>query len=108
MDKRQAPRFTVHLPISFLGYNLTGEGTVVNLSLGGCGIESDQDVQQGKQLTLRIFMPEQDAPVVVDRAQVRWTVRGLFGLEFLTMQQEEQERLRRFVSSLETGPSHSR
>jgi len=55
---------------------------------------------------LRIFMPEQDAPVVVDRAQVRWTARGLFGLEFLAMQREEQARLRRFVSTLETGPSH--
>ncbi len=79
---------------------------MVTLSLGGCGIESDQNVQQGKQLTLCIFMPEQDAPVVVDRAQVRWTVRGLFGLEFLAMQQEEQARLRRFVSTLEAGPSH--
>ena len=106
MDKRQAPLFKVRLPIAFLGYNLTGEGIVVNLSLGRCGIESDQNVQQGKQLALRIFMPEQDAPVVVDRAQVRWTARGLFGLEFLAMQQEEQARLRRFVSTLEAGPSH--
>ena len=106
MDERQAPRFKVRLPIAFLGYNLTGEGIVVNLSLGGCGFESDQNVQQGKELTLRIFMPDQDAPVVVDRAQVRWTVRGLFGLEFLAMQPEEQERLRRFVSTLEARPSH--
>jgi len=43
--------------------------------------------------------------VVVDRAQVRWTVRGLFGLEFLTIGSEEEERLRRFLSTLETGPS---
>ncbi|MDA2911774.1 PilZ domain-containing protein [Nitrospiraceae bacterium AH_259_D15_M11_P09] len=104
MDKRQAPRFKVRLPIAFLGLDLTGEGTVVNLSLEGCGIESDQNVQQGKQLTLRIFMPDQDASVVVDRAQVRWTVRGLFGLEFLTIGSEEEERLRRFLSTLETQP----
>ncbi len=78
---------------------------MVNLSLGRCGIESDQNVQQGKQLALRIFMPEQDAPLVVDRAQVRWTARGLFGLEFLTIGSEEEERLRRFLSTLETGPS---
>ena len=39
---------------------------------------------------------------VVDRAPVRWTARGLFGLEFLSMQQEEHERLRRFVTALET------
>jgi len=105
MDKRQAPRFKVRLPIAFLGYNLTGEGIVVNLSLGGCWIESDQNVQQGKELSLRILMPDQDAPLVVNRAEVRWTVRGLFGLEFLAMPQEEGARLRRVVSTLKSGPS---
>ncbi len=106
MDKRQAQRFKVRLPIAFLGYNLTGEGIVVNLSLGGCTIESEQNVHLWKYLTLRIFMPEQDAPVVVDRAQVRRTVRGLFGFEFLAMQPEEQAPFRRVVSTLETGSSH--
>ena len=101
MDRRLAPRFTVHLPISFLGYNLTGEGIVVNLSLGGCAVESEQNIQQWKYLTLRIFMPDQDAPLVVDRAQARSSRRRrLLVLEFLAMQPQEQARLRHFVSTL--------
>ncbi len=106
MDKRQAPRFKVHLPIVFLGHNLTGEGIVGNLSMEGCVVDSDQTVQRGKSLTLRIFMPDQDAPLVVDRAEVRRSVRGLLVLEFLTIVSEEEERLRLFVSTLEAGPSH--
>ena len=107
MDRRQAPRCTVHLPIAFSGDSLTGEGIVVNLSLEGCTIESEQKVPGWKYLTLRIFLPNQDAPLVVDRAQVRWSRRRrLLVLEFLAMQPEEQVRLRRFVSSLETGLSH--
>jgi len=107
MDRRLAPRFKVHLPISFSGDSLTGEGIVVSLSLGGCTIESEQKVQRWKYLTLRIFMPDQDAPLVVDRAQVRSSRRRrLLVLEFLAMQPEEQARLRRVVSTLETGPSH--
>ncbi len=105
MDKRQAPRFKVHLPITFLGYNLTGEGIVGNLSMKGCVVDSDQTVQRGKSLSLRILMPDQDAPLVVNRAEVRRSVRGLLELQFLTIGSEE-ERLRRFLSTLETGPGH--
>ncbi len=107
MDSRLALRFKVHLPISFSGDSLTGEGVVVNLSLRGCTIDSEQKVQRWKYLTLRIFMPDQDAPLVVDRAQVRWSRRRrLLVLEFLAMQPEEQVRLRRFVITLETHTSH--
>ena len=77
---------------------------MVNLSLRGCTIDSEQKVQRWKYLTLRIFMPDQDAPLVVDRAQVRSSRRRrLLVLEFLAMQPQEQARLRRFVSTLETG-----
>ena len=107
MDRRLAPRFKVHLPISFSRDSLAGEGIVVNLSLGGCAVESEQKVQRWKYVTLHIFLPNQDAPLVVDRAQVRWSRRRrLLVLEFLAMQPEEQVRLRRFVSTLETGQSH--
>ncbi len=107
MDKRQAPRFKVHLPIAFLGHNLTGEGIVGNLSMKGCVVGSDQTVQRGKSLTLRILMPDQDAPLVVNRAEVRWSRRRrLLVLEFRGMQPEVQVRLRRFVITLETGQSH--
>ncbi len=103
MDKRQAPRFKVHLPIAFLGYNLTGEGIVGNLSMEGCAVGSDQTVQRGKSLTLRILMPDQDTPLVVNRAEVRRSVRELLVLEFLTIRSEEEERLHRFLSTLEAG-----
>ena len=83
-----------------------GEGIVVNLSLGGCAVDSEQNVQEGKYLTLRIFIPDQDAPLVVDRAQVRWSAGRLFALEFLALQPQEQERLGRFVSTLETQLGH--
>ena len=107
MDRRLATRFKVHLPISFSRDSHTGEGVVVNLSLGGCTIESEQKVQRWKYLTLRIFLPNQDAPLVVDRAQVRSPrSRRLLVLEFLAMQPQEQARLHRFVSALEKALRH--
>ena len=80
---------------------------MVNLSLRGCTIDSEQKVQRWKYLTLRIFMPDQDAPLVVDRAQVPSSRRRrLLVLELLAMQPEEETRLLRFVRTLETRPSH--
>ncbi len=106
MDKRRFIRFKVHLPIAFSGYKSTGQGTVVNLSRGGCGVDGEQKVKRGSYLRLRLTLSEQEAPLVVDWAAVRWAMGRAFGLEFLRMRSQERERLRRFLSTLETGPGH--
>ncbi len=103
MDKRQASRFKVHLPIAFLGYNLTGEGIVGNLSMEGCAVESDQKVQRMHYYALSVSLPDQAVPMKVDLAAVRWSSGREFGLEFLRMEPEVQARLRGFVSTLDAG-----
>ncbi len=106
MEQRKAPRFPVQFILGFLGQYSVGAGTVSNLSTAGCMVGSDLVVLAGWSLKLRLYLPDQDAPLVVDQAVVRWS-RGLeFGVEFLAMQLKEQERLHRFVSTLETRPSH--
>ncbi len=105
-ERRTSPRFPVTFILDFLGQYLVGAGTVSNLSTAGCMVGSDLVVLAGWSLKLRLYLPDQDAPLVVDQAVVRWS-RGLeFGVEFLRMRLGEQERLHRFVSTLETGPSH--
>ena len=69
-------------------------------------MDSDQPVQRGHYFALRVVLPDQAVPLKVDLAAVRWSSEREFGLEFLRMQPEEQVRLRRFVSTLETGASH--
>ena len=106
MEKRKAPRFPVQFILDFLGQYSVGAGTVSNLSTAGCMVGSDLVVLAGWSLKLRLYLPGQVAPLVVDQAVVRWS-RGLeFGVEFLAMQLKEQERLHRFVSTLETQPGH--
>ena len=106
MEKRKAPRFPVQFILDFLGQYSVGAGSVSNLSTTGCMVGSDLVVLAGWSLKLHLSLPAQAAPLVVDQAVVRWS-RGLeFGVEFLRMQQGEQERLHRFVSTLEAGQSH--
>ncbi len=88
MHLRYARRYQVHCPITLLGDHLVGEGTVRNVS------------------TVRVLLPDQAVPRKVDLAVVRWSRGREFGLEFLRMQPEEQDRLRRFVTALERGSRH--
>jgi hypothetical protein len=69
-DERQVRR-EVQLPVSFIG-DVRGAGTVRNLSTGGCKIESDIHARDTQLLVLRLSLPQETSPVVIDVAAVRW------------------------------------
>ena len=107
MELRQSPRFPVHWPMVFLGAHKAGGGTVTNLSMHGCAVESPMRVPSGTCLELCALFPEDHLPLAPDLAVVRWVSGGKFGLEFLRIRPEEQARLRGFVSTLKSEPSPS-
>ncbi len=104
MEKRKAPRHPVQCFISFSGDHIGGEGLVVDVSGHGCSVESDKNAKEGTYLTLHVSLPDAASALKVDLAVVRWAKEKAFGLEFICMQPEEQERLRRFVSTLGGSP----
>jgi len=106
MEQRKDPRFPIHWRMVFSGALVAGEGTVTNLSVRGCAVESHLSVPRGTELELCALIPDDDCPWAPEKAVVRWSFLRKFGLEFTRIRPEEQERLRRFVSTLETGPSH--
>ncbi len=85
---------------------MAGEGTVTDLSVRGCAVESHMPVPSGTDLALCALIPDDDCPWAPEKAVVRWSFRRKFGLEFTRLRPEEEERLRHFVSTLETRPSH--
>ncbi len=106
MHLRYAHRYPIQCQITFLGDLRVGEGTVRNVSTRGWKVDSDQPVQRGHYFALRVLLTDQAVPMKVDLAAVRWSTGREFGLEFLRMLPEEQDRLRRFTRTLETGLSH--
>ncbi len=102
MDLRSAPRYPIQCPIAFSGDLIAGRGTVTDVSRGGWRVASDLTVQPGTYLTLQLCLPDKLPPLQVALAAVCWSRRREFGLEYLRMGAEEQERLRRFVSTLES------
>ncbi len=108
MEQRRHPRFPVQCAVALLTNNRREEGKMVTLSIAGCEVESNCSVQKGHELSMRLHLPDGKPPVEIDVATVRWSRGQKLGLKFLTMEPDQQARLRRFVSTLETRPSPSR
>ncbi len=108
MERLESRGFPVRWLISFLispvaseDGRISGSGMASDLAMGGWTVVSDTRVSPGMQMELRLYLPEEVMPVDVDRAVVRWTKGRKFKLEFISMQSEAQERLHRFVGTLQ-------
>ena len=101
MQPRRSPRFAVQLPVSFKGDGGAGKGMVFNLSMGGCRIGSDDTLAPNTYLELHIDLPGCNMPTTIELAAVRWSEGQQFGLEFIRVSEEAQERLRTLVRSLD-------
>ena len=95
LDRRESARIPVRLALAFSGHQMRGEGTVVNLSTGGCQVETETTVSVGALLYLQLFISSQEKPIEV--AAVVRSVRGdRVGLKFLRVSREEK-RLQAFL-----------
>jgi hypothetical protein len=105
MEQRQNPRFPVRFRSSFTSLNIVGgDGHIIDLSLRGCRVESQTEVRPGTSLEVRIQTSEEEPPLKIQEAVVRWTRARQFGLEFVTMAPEEWARLQHTVTQLELHP----
>ena len=101
MEGRKHTRFAVQLPVSFSGDQLSGEGTILNLSAEGCAITSETVSSAAVYLHLKMHLREREEPVQIDLAAVRWSSATRFGVEFIKIRPEEGEKLKKFVQALE-------
>ena len=105
-ERRKFSRFWVQFPISFLKDGvMIGDGTGYDLSAGGCTVESQAPVRKGDYVALQLYLPdhqEPTAPVMVEVAVVRWAIQQKFGLEFISLPSGDQQRLRQYVTTLQT------
>ncbi len=103
MDSRQSPRYILDGAVTFKGDAACGAGLVLNLSTAGCAIRSETLVQRGDYIDLSVHIPQQEDPVKIDLAAVRWVQGRQFGLEFIRIKREIQEQLRTLLT-LEEKP----
>ena len=107
MNPRKSPRFVVEFPVSFIG-DYGGSGIVTNLSIGGCDIESaDVAMEVNAILTLHLYLSSEDVPIQIDAARVPWSMGNKFGMEFLSVEEKEHERLQRYISGFPSEFGHT-
>lgn len=102
-NSRKHPRFPVNFGSTFSGEQFASQGTITNLSLGGCSIESKVTLTNKSNLVLQIPLPNSQAPLQIDRAVVRWVRGNSFGVEFEQIPQADMDRLHQLIQDLEQG-----
>lgn len=100
MEKRTQPRFTAQFRSSLSGGEQEGQGKTLDLSISGCKIESDMSVTVGLPFECRLYAPGFDWPIRIDEATVRWVKRQTFGLEFVRIRPEEQQKIEKLIKEL--------
>lgn len=100
MDLRSSTRAAVTYPVRLSSDLMTGQGTVINLSVPGCAIETDLPVQPGEYLELLVMAPDQARPLTVGLAKVRWATDQKVGIEFIRVRRDDQSRIHRLISPL--------
>ena len=100
-DRRATPRLRVQFRTTFSASSkLEGTGIMLDLSTGGCRIESPITVEPGVSLELRIYAPDIQWPLMIAVAIVQWVSGQTFGLAFFRITDTEQQRLGEVIRHL--------
>ena len=98
MAERRGRRLGLNCRLFFLGEDdFEGEATVLDLSTRGCRATSLTEVQVGTTLRLSLFLHDQEWPLRIDEALVRWVKGEIFGLEFTGIRPAQRERVRAII-----------
>jgi hypothetical protein len=100
IECRQHPRIPTDLQVFFSTTENTDirQGTIYDVSAGGCAVTSSVPVNPGTAVRLLIRATELGSPITVQSAAVRWADHGEFGVEFLDLTELDHNRLRRWLT----------
>jgi hypothetical protein len=102
VDKRRGiRRFRAQFPTTVSDdTKQEGLGLILDLSVGGCQLESQWAMTPGRTLALRVQVPGLERPLVIDGARVQWVKGQLVGLSFARITKTEHQRLERVIADL--------
>jgi hypothetical protein len=93
--ERRGRRLSVNRRLFFFGEDeFEGEASIVDISTNGCKATSLSEVKIGLTLKLSLFLQDQQWPLRIDHAVVRWVDGQNFGMEFTGIRPAQRERLR--------------
>ena len=84
MTHRYSERVSVDCSVMFAGENVVAEGRILDLSLPGCLLQSSKQMSAGQYIQLRLFLPDNQTPLHVTLAAIRWADGSRLGIEFMS------------------------
>jgi PilZ domain len=99
-ERRTQPRFTTQFRSTFSSIHQEGQGRTLDISIGGCKIESDMPVRIGCTFECRLHVPGLDWPLRIDEATIRWVDTKTFGIAFTRLRSEERTKLETVLANL--------
>jgi PilZ domain-containing protein len=100
MKSRKHPRYRVEYCGSFSGEGVRAPGVILDLSPSGCRARSDSPSGIGESLGVLIDVPRYQTPLHVTRAVVRWSKGQEFGMEFLHIELDDEQRLNQLMRQM--------
>jgi hypothetical protein len=111
IERRRMRRSFVSLGLMYSGINgddvLIGDGSAVDLSEGGVGIRGNCPVKIGMELTLFLYLPDEEEPLFVSEVVVSWTKGSLFGVELNEVSLRDGDRLRALLHAQSAAQAES-
>ena len=74
------------------------EGRVRDLTVPGCRVETAYPLEPGQSVQLRMQV-DRHPSLRIDVGMVRWATQGEAGIEFISMTEEDQLRLRGYAEA---------
>lgn len=107
IERRRTRRSCVSFGLMYSGVNgddvLIGDGSAVDLSEGGLGIRGNCPVNIGMELTLFLYVLDEEEPLFVSEATVAWTRGSLFGVEMKEVGPRDGDRMLSFLRAQSVG-----
>ena len=106
IDRREDLRIPVRFYLSFSGGKVRGEGTVLDLSMGGCIIKSETQVHKDDIFYLQLSLGEGERPLEVAAMIRSVNARGI-AFKFLRAAQEHKRLLAFLQAQTPAQPDNS-
>lgn len=101
MVVRKYPRYPVSYSSTLVQKDaFRHKGSLRDLSIRGCRVESIIQPFTGMQVELHLHIPGDPTPITISNATVRWSGSHGVGMEFLTVAPPQQARLTRVIQQL--------
>ncbi len=102
-ELRRSERVTVSCHLTYSAFTeemlIVGEGTAIDISKEGVGIEGNQPVEMGMRLTLCLALPDDEGPLLIDEVRVVWVKGSRFGVESVLIDRRSRQRVDHFLLS---------